>query len=451
MTLTLTERAGKSQIGYCTNTTTGYAEAGGDLTFATGLIGLSRMKIEVPRGATINSATLSMEVVAKQAGTAQTSYNSVRAHASGDSPILKIGELEGQRPWTAAQIAWTLVWPVNPSSAVIANLNVLTIVNEIVARSDYQPGGYITFQLLIDNENGSDLSVRANNDFAMSWQLVVDYTENYRDLKCDINLLNNPNLEELPQIDSTPLPFWGQNTFFGGHVDPANQGTIARDTSFTRVAGVPTLRFTCGTPPPAEQSHKRTGPMTVIHRTANHPYIFGGWIYVSPDIPAGQSLDIGDYWMGYTQVSVSTRGAWVPFCSNPTSVGAYNGREALWPTLGLRGPYVAGWQFWISEPFVMLSSFKQMPFNGNTPDPQDPNAPLIDHKRIGSGQGAVREWVPRTAVVRGGVVKRVPRYTKRADGILQLAEPVRGGPQVQNLAPGVTVANLPATITSSEL
>lgn len=62
-----------------------------------------------------------------------------------------------------------------PASDVIANVDVKAIVSEVVSRSDYQPGGYITFRMYCNNENGSDLSVRANNDFAMTWELVVDY------------------------------------------------------------------------------------------------------------------------------------------------------------------------------------------------------------------------------------------------------------------------------------
>lgn len=437
------DRAGKSQIGYCTNSSTGYVTAAGDIAFATGLYSFSRMKVWIPRGATINSATLSFQIIAKSASTAQTIYNTIRAHASGDSPILTQGSLVAQRPWTTAIVDWTFPWPVNPPGNVIVDVNVAPIINEIISRPDYQPGGYITMMMLTTNENGSDLSVRANNDFAPTWSLNVDFTENYRDLKTSINLLNNPNLEALPAIDATPLPFWSQNPFFGAFVDPANQGTIARDTSFTRLPGVPTLRFTTGTPP---GDGKRTGPYTNIVMQKELPYVFCGWIYVPSSITV--AVYTGDPYLGKSQ-TITPRNVWTPFCSTPSDIST--GRGAFWPAIHIAGGWSAGQQVWISEPAAFHSPFRQMPFNGYTPDVRDPGlVTLVDHKYIGSGQGAAREWTPRTAIVRGGTLKRASRWIKRTDGILQLAEPIKGGPTVPNM-PAVAISTYPAGKTISEL
>lgn len=447
MATMFTTRAGKSQIGYCTNPSTGYATAGGDLTFATGLYCFSRMKIWIPRGATINTALLKMQVIAKNNGTAQTIYNSFRAHASGDSEILTQGSLVAQRPWTAARVEWTFPWPVNPTADVTPSINVAPIVNEIIARSDYQPGGYITFMLYTDNENGSDLSVRANNDFAMTWELTVDYTENYGDLRTSVNLMDNPNLEALSAIDpASPLPFWGQNPFFGAMVGEApNLGTIARDTTFTRLPGVPTLRFTTGTPP-TENTGRSTGPYSSTHKQNELPYIFAGWIYI-PSIITTQ-VHCGDPYLNKSHM-VTERNQWVPFCSTPTDLGT--GRTAFWPCVSIRGPWPGGAQIWISEPTVMVSPFRQMPFNGYTPDVKDPGlVTLVDHKYHGSGQGASREWTPRTSIVREGLLRKATRYIKRTDDILQLAEPIKGGPTVPNM-PAIAISSYPAGKTISEL
>lgn len=49
----------------------------------------------------------------------------------------------------------------------------------------------------------------------------------------------------------------------------------------------------------------------------------------------------------------------------------------------------------------MVSSFRADAFNGGTPDLVDPGGViLVGNKRVGSGQGAVKEWVPRTVVKR---------------------------------------------------
>lgn len=444
------ERNAKSQIGFCNNASANFETAGGDLNFATGIYFLMRMRNTIPRGATINSAVLKYQVIAKNAGTAQTVYTSFRAHASGDSPTLVPGAPQANRPWTAARVEWNYAWPVNPPGDVIATVDVAPIVNEIIARSDYQPGGFITFMMFTDNENGSDMGIRANNDFAMTVQLHVDYTENYRDLKCDINIINNPHNESMPAIDTTPLPFWGQNPFYGAMVDEANQGTIARDTSFTRLPGVATMRFTTGTPPDAAQASKGTGPYTAVIKLDHIPYIFAGWIYIPSAITA--TVRVGDPYLGNVNSDVTQRDQWVPFCTAPTTTGPPSAnRGVFWPAIRILGPFQAGWQFWVSEPTIMESSFRQMPFNGLTPDIKDPGlVTLIDHKYVGSGQAAVREWTPRTAIVRGGAVKRVRRFTKRADGILQVEEPIKGGPvstamssaQIQNYPAGKTIAEL---------
>ena len=441
-----TERAGKSQIGYSTNSSSAYAVGGGDLSFSTGLHMYCRMKIWIPRGATINTATLSMQVIAKNAGTAQTAYLSYKALASGDAPVLRTDSAYGLSARTAAGGSWTLVWPVNPTGDVIAQLDVKNIVNEIVSRSDYQPGGYITFVMVCDNENGSDLSVRANNDFAPTWGLSVDYTENNIDLKTDVNLHNNPNNESLPWIDSSPLPFWGQNAYFGAMVDVANQGTIARDTSFVRPGvGAPTLRFTTGTPPASGTAG--TGPFTTSLLERDKPYIFAGWIYVPAAVTG--VVRAGDPYLGHLDATITARDQWVPFCSTPTDVST--GRGVFWPCVRIIGPWQAGWQFWISEPTIMQSGFKQMPFSGFTPDVKDPGgSTLIDYKWYGSGQGAAREYTPRSAVIRSGQLRRVPRYEMRSDGILQLTQAVKGGPLVTGL-PATAISSYPAGKTISEL
>ena len=447
MTLFWTERQGKTQIGYCSTSSSAYAQAGGDLSFSTGIVFLARMRITVPRGATINTAVLSMQVVAKNAGTAQTSYHTVRAHASGDSPLLTIGAAEGLRTQTSASYAWVNVWPVNPPGDVIATLDVKNIVNEIIARTDYQPGGYITFMMTTTNENGSDMSVRANNDFARSWELEVDFTENYvSDLQTSINIINNPHNEAIPQIDATALPYWGQNPYFGAMVDVANQGTIARDTSFVRLPGTATLRFTTGTPPDSSQATKGTGPYTTVPKQNQFPYIFAGWIYIPSAITA--VVRVGDPYLA-NSVNVTPRDQWVPFCSTPTPIGT--GRGTFWPAIRILGPFQAGWQFWVSEPSIMISSFRQMPFNGSTPDITDPGGSvLVNYKQGASTQVAVREWTPRTAVIRSGTLRRVPRFEMRSDGILQVSEPVKGGPLVTGL-PATAISSYPAGKTIAEL
>lgn len=443
MPMKIHERHGKTQIGSTTGTS-GYVQGGGDINFATGQAIHIRMKSYVPKGAVINSALFRFMMVAKNAGTTQTCYNSIRAHAIGDAPPLTVGVAEGTRPWTAARVEWTATWVSVPNDTeVFLWVNIAPVVQEIVNRSDYQAGGYISFMVYTDNENGSDMGIRANNDFAPSPRLHIDYTT-YDDWQYDINLASNPNLDALPYIDSTPLPFWSQGNFFGAFVDPANQGVIARDTSFTRVAGVPTMRFTTGTPP---GDNKRTGPYTFTPKQGDLPYIFCGWTYI-PSAVTGEVF-FGDPYLGKSQ-KIILRNQWVPFCSYPTDITTSSDYAGFYPAVQFAGGWQAGWQIWVSEPTILHSPFRRMPFNGRTPNVVDPGGSIIIDHRMTGPQTATRQWLPRRAVLRNGTLIRRPTYSARADGLLVNAEPVKGGPQVQNL-PATAISAYPAGKTISEL
>lgn len=443
-----TERQGKSQIGSCANGSAAYVTAGGDLSFATGVVFLARMRLTVPRYATINSANVSFQIFAKNAGTAQTIYTSFRAHASGDSPMLVPGAAEANKPWTAARVEWNYSWTPNPPGDVFPLVNIPSVVQEIVNRSDYVPGGFITLMMYCDNENGSDLSIRANNDFAPTMSLTVDYTENRAasDIVTSINLCNNPHNEAMPAIDASPLPYWGQNPYFGAMVDPANQGTIARETGFTRLAGHATLRFTTGTPP-VDTPSKATGPYTTVIREANKSYVFAGWLYIPSSITA--TVRVGDPYLGNVNYDIPQRNQWVPFCTSPSIPTPE--KNTFWPAVRILGPFQAGWNIYLSEPTIMQTTFRQMPFNGFTPDTVDPGGVvLVDRRRAGSGQTGIQEWLPRTGVIRKGTLYRVPRYIKRPDGILQVAEPIKLGPMSSAL-PATAIGGYPSDQTIAEL
>lgn len=447
MTVMIKERVYKSQFGYSTGPSAAYAVGGNEINFAVGQIMFFRFATTIPKGSTINSATLTFKLNGKNVTAGQYSTHTVRAHASGDSPLLRPGVVEHNRPQTSAGVTWTPTWPTNPPADVLPTVDVKSIVEEVMGRSDFQSGNYITFMITCTNENGSDMNVQVNNVFSFSPRLTVDYTEPDTDTRLDFNRIENsefnPTLNGLDETNA--VPGWYQGEFYGTAAVPANQGTLAVDTTFTRVPGIPTLRFTAG-PPPATDV-KTTGPYCSFRTEAWEPTIFCGWIYVSTNIPTSTTVRAQEAFVGGGHV-ITTRGVWTPFCTNVITSGS--GAGTRWWYVNMK-PYVQGQQFWISEPTYMTSTFRQMPFNGLTPSVKDPGGvTLIGHRSTAGRQQSVREWLPRTAVKRNGALIRAPRYIKRSDGLLQVAEPIKGGPTVSNL-PAVAIGSYPAGKTISEL
>jgi len=435
-----TRHTAKSQMGSQLSSTGTYAQGGGDIAFSVGMLIFQRMATwDIPQGATINSALLTWNLIVKTQTTTQNASLRVRAHAIGDSPILRTGTNEwsnGTRPETSAYVDWTPSWNGAATGDQYSTVNVASVLQELVNRPDWTPASYVTFITYVMNENGSDMSVRANNDFVPYPRLEVTWTDPVRDQTFTVNRCENSDFgTDIQAIgtDGNTVPYWFQGNFFGGFVDSANMGTMVRDTSFTRLPGVPTLRFTTGTPP--AETNKRTGPTMGVPWRDKVPFTFSGWVYIPGYIPYLSHFAAGDPYRGASAL-VAARDAWVPFCSTPTwDASDEDGWTARYPAVSILN-FQAGWQFWISEPCFTSLPFKHMPFNGRTPDVLDPSgSTLIDHRSTASGQQAYRLWTPRTSVLRSGTQRRVARYRKRPDGLLDLAEPVKGG---------VTSANMPA-------
>lgn len=446
------ERTAKSQLGYQTALgNNAYTFGAGDISFANGQLILLRFPTTLPRKAGINSATINFNMVVKTNTTTQQSIHRIWAHASGDSPMLVPGREEwAQRPGTDSFVNWTASWVAgsDPGGALVYNtVNIQPLLQELVYRDDWLPGGYVTLEILCLDEQGSDMGIRANNDFLPTPRIDVDFTEPLSDERFTVNMCENSEFGTAIQsigTDGNQVPYWSQGNYYGAFVDPANQGTMARDTSFTRLPGVPTLRFTCGTPP--TDTTKRTGPSYSFNDNLDQGTVLCGWIYVPVGVGPSTAGDVfvGDPFRGGAGKYITARGQWVPFCTEPDPiVGTPWGPRFF--TVGLRN-YSAGQQFWISEPAFIRSTFRQMPFNGLTPDRE----PGIVHLSTATGMASIRVWTPRKVFSLNGIFPRAyPTWMKRDDGILQLAEPTRGGRPTTELTG--TVASLPAGKSVSEL
>lgn len=425
------ERTAKSQIGSQATNVSGstYSIGGGDISFANGQVIMLRIPTILPRKAVINSATVKFNMVVKTPANAQSSVHRIWGHASGDSPMLIPGVNEwGARPTTTAVVGWTATWNANedqttPGGLVYRTVNITSIISELVNRADWVPGGYITLHILCDDETGSDMGVRANNDFQPSASVQIDYTEFAVNERVTFNMCENSEFGVPVQsigTDGNTVPYWMQANYFGAFVDNPNLGTMQRDTSFTRLPGVPTLRFTCGTPP--SDQNLRTGPSYTMNDNVNYSTVLCGWVFIpnGVGVTAPDDVFVGDPYRSTFAKTISQRGQWVPFCTDPDPiVGSQWGGRFF--TVGLKN-FTAGQQFWLSEPAIIRSDFRQMPFNGKSPA----RSPGIDHQATAGGMLSARVWTPKRYMKVGNSMRAFPSWIKRTDGIFQLAEPVKG-------------------------
>jgi hypothetical protein len=446
-----------SQFGFTTSDGVGYTVGGADCSFAVGQTIFVRFATRIPKGSVINSAILRFNIGVKTSSTTQSSFHTVRADARGDSPLLRPGVLEVfTRPATAASVAWTCAWTANPpdTGAVSSDINVKPLIDEILARSDYVPGAYITFMIRCTNENSSDMWVRLNAAFSPAPTLMVDFTPPASDLFISYNRTVNsefdPMLDGLGDTDpavSGNLPGWAQNGYFGAFVDPASTSrcSMAVDSVFTRLPGVRSMRVTMGVTPTTPAF---AGPMMGVSTLPGETFILSGWIYLPPST-SGMDVYVGDVFAGWSNISGLPRGVWRPFCSIPILTPGPD-KIVRFPAVGLRG-WTEGVQFWISEPTILMSEFRQMPFNGVTAAKSNG---VVQHRSSVGHEQSVREWIPRRVMMVDGVPKRMPTWTRRADVstfINELSEPVKGGPQIGQLPAGQTVGGLPSGMTVTEL
>lgn len=441
MPLLTRERTHKSQIGFqVAPANSGYTQAAGDISFANGQMIFLRFPTIIPPGSLVSNATIKFCQVVKNAGTTQQSLHQIRAEASGNSPRLVPGaEQWTNRAQTSAMRQFVMTWTAGSSpngEPVFWTENITNVIQEVVSRSDWAPGGYITLMILCVDEQGSDMGVRANNDFFPSPQIDIEYTTLPYDTKYTVNMLENSEFNPaINGIDGSGLVGrWAQNTHFGAFVDPANQGSMAVDTSFTRLPGIPALKFTTGTPP--SDTSKRTGPTTAVRDNTSNSAVFCGWLYIPSSIPQSADFWAGDPFRGGAVVRVTTRDKWVPFCTLPDPIPETPLGVRYW-SYGVAN-YQAGWNFWLSEPAMLRSDFQQMPFNGLTPDRYDGK---VDHQSGPAFEQSVRVHTPRRyANLDGSYPRAYPTWRRNEFGLMELMESVKGGPTFANMS-GARIAN----------
>lgn len=410
MTTTRGEVHTNDQQGYSTSTGT-YVAATANMSFAADQYLYYRFPIDVPKGATINSATLRLPFSVKTETTAQSSFHTIYLHNSGNSPSLVPGVNETGRATGAGSVAWNPTWASTDTGRKVDQINVNTLISNLIARSDYQTGGYVTFLILCTNENGSDMNLSTTYDsFAEKVALHIDYTEN-------VNLPTRWNINRIHSsaFVSSIGDDWGGNPLYGAHTD--TPPTTSLDLGMRRTTTNGAMKITL----PAPQETRSTGVITYItDMSPNGPWTFSGWLYV-PSYVTSQ-VDVGFAYQGiqFGQV-ITERDTWVPFCtpSYTNSSGNPGDVVLVMPMVQIRSPFVAGWEIWLSEPACYLSNGpRQMPWTGTTPSDS-----IVSHYHTGptDDSRSVRTWIPKTTIP--GQTRPSPSYRLHESGLFKLSEP----------------------------
>lgn len=409
-----------SQAGYQQGSGGAYTQGAGDINFANDQMAFVRFSVEIPKGATITSAVLTLNMVAKN-DTAQSCNNVIGFQQSGD-PLRLIPGSTNEWPsrWAGGQ-SWVPSWTalrVRPSDSLrFADVDVTSLVSAVTSRSDWKPGAGLVCMIYTSDETGSDMGFRANNDFLPKPELNITYTVPAEPTtRQQINACENSEFDsaldnvETGRTDSS-LPGWYQNPHFGSYVDPANYGTFARTTDVSRVSGRRVAKFTTGA---ADGINKYAGIYCQAPIPSSTPYVFCGWCYI-PSATVEQ-VSFGSVYEGGQDI-VTERDQWVPFCSTPVQHASANGVAYLYFTVAIAGPRPAQRVVYISEPAIVQSAHRIMPFNG-----QSTNKPRLTHQQTAGFQRSNRIWTPRTMVPVSGTPRARSRWTRHPRGMMILSE-----------------------------
>ncbi len=362
---------------------------------------MQRMPLDIPKGATINSATLTVGWSVKSGDQDNSATHVFRAHASGNSPMLVHNATEYTRPLTTASVTRNWVWTANVTTGTqYDNVDVTAILQEVVNRSDWQPGGYVTFAWDCTAET-NNVNVRYGNYFDNSPYLYVTYTENPAEKRrWDVNLIKTSTFGS----SASSIDYWYTNPLFGGHTDVG--GTISWDNSMRRTKNRGSLKYVA----PAPQDTRATGVMIDVPVIESNSYVFYGWVYVPSSTTCQVDMEFA-YFGGQRQY-INGRDRWIPFCTPPVVVNAgSNTRNVLRPMLQFASPFVQGDTAWISDVGMVRSSKRIYPWSidDTRPDITSYATQLTDLGQI------VRESRCRKFVLQNSVATPRPSYRLQAD------------------------------------
>ena len=334
-----------------TFTDAGVASSGGADT-GVGIKFMYRWPHQLKRGVVINNATLNIAWSVKDGAQAHSATHVVTAHAHGNSPQLTHGAVEYTRPTTTASVTWNASWPAGQSGTQNAAINVTAIVQEIVNRGDFQPGGYITFILTCTAET-NNVNLKFYNDFDLNPYCTVDYTENPAEKsRWDVNIVRDGLFETDTYGD------WYFNNLYATYTDTG--GTWAFDPTMRRTNGRGSLRWTTEAP----QDTRRAGIFARAGDIDTYNHIFFGWIYIPSYVTS--TVRAGFAWNGSTHTTITGRDEWVPFCSNPGPINTQeNVWRSAWAVVEVLYPWSQGWNIWLSDVGMMRSNVRQYPFTTN--------------------------------------------------------------------------------------
>lgn len=443
-----------TQDGRIVYSGTTWTNSDGAYDFNTGEQLVSRFMLDIPKGATITSATWSFEYGQKDgAQTGSVTFNLGLEGVDNSDRFPEAngttaGRLFNGNPYLNA----TINYPGGSTpDADIASFDVKTLIQAQVNRDGWEPGNYVTMIHETTAKSGTQLSlVQRDNAFAGGQQrLVVTYTydDEWPD-RWDVNASVVQSPETALPADTTKNNTLMTQNFYGSRADGSTYILEVPPAAPPSAAGLGTksIRVQANPPTDGTQDTRPFGGYFYEEAAVGEWVVFTGWFY-------NPSANIGDFggefvYLGGGGPWQTERNAWIPFATTPfqvvddTGTAAVEDRRALWCSVDLshtKRTDGANAYFYVDGLTLLRTPQRPpqvLPFTGRTPASAH-RVPLHTGGSAGDRGASLRRRARQVYTLDGTVAKPRDRWARAQ--LTELVRPVLvpGDTRKPSLAAGI--------------
>lgn len=377
-----------------------------DEAFVPGQWIIWRMSCDLPRGAVISSATLSVQFGWKNDATQQTEFLPYYEAATSAWPIVNdtiwgtgsdTAILPGKAPIPLGVGKQTISRVAGGPGTLYWTYDLVSTLQAIVDGPGYKPGAYFTIYTNTVSETG-DMHFKTD-----SFTIPVTYTVPETEVRrSDVNVAIGQTIE----LDTSGWD--GGNTAFGEYAitTPARDPALARSGAYSMSI----------TKTEAAVDAKPFQVIAYVNHMAGETFMLAGWAYIPASVTAlvqAGFLFIGGY------RTITARDQWVEFCSD---VYTTTGASQCYPQVRVAGGMVTGTKIWVDDLAIIRGTVRQPPFTGATADQFNSDYEFTSTATRGQ---SVRETKAKSHFHDGTALRARMGYVQRTDGLWVRSDPNR--------------------------